>query len=244
MRGFTKLLAAMLAAGGAELAAAAPPDELADLATRIEYGFYGDEPRVIEAARAELERFGEDDAVRFYLGFAAFRLAQLHAQRGADASALLDACIESATPASPDNDSERAAEGWLVVAACASLGGETRRRDQALERARAIDTDNPRIALLAAWAVSSSPQNAAPAVRDAAAAQLEKAVAAFAAWDGDRDTPQWGEAEALAELGGIALQRGEARTARDLLERALLLAPDYRVAVDLRGKLQASRARN
>jgi hypothetical protein len=55
------------------------------------------------------------------------------------------------------------------------------------------------------------------------------------------DAPEWGEAEALARLGEIALQRGEPRVARDFIERALLLAPDYWFALALRSKLQNSR---
>ena len=40
----------------------------------------------------------------------------------------------------------------------------------------------------------------------------------------------------------LALERGQARTARDLIERALLLAPDYRAALDVRAALQSARS--
>jgi hypothetical protein len=50
--------------------------------------------------------------------------------------------------------------------------------------------------------------------------------------------PTWGEAETLVLLGEVHLQRGETRVARDLLERALLIAPDYRAALNLRARLQ------
>jgi tetratricopeptide (TPR) repeat protein len=235
--GLTKPIALVVAlCGAAELAPAAPAAELADLAARIEYGFYGDEPRVIEAARASLERLAEDDALaRYYLAFGAFRLAQLDAQRGREPSgALLDSCVDDATPAAGDES----AEAWVLVGACASLGGEGRRRDHALGRARALDPKNPRIALLEAWAISMHPAAAEPAVRDAAAAQLEKSIEAFAAASAPAHAADWGEPEAFAQLSEIALARGEVRAARDLLERALLLAPGYGVAIELRGKLQ------
>jgi hypothetical protein len=247
--GFTKPFAAVLAlCGAAQVGWAAPDDELADLAARIEYGFYGDEPRVIEAARASLERLAEDDVhARYYFAFSAFRLAQLGVQGGGTpSSALIDSCIDDATPAEGDaKQSNESAEAWVLVAACAAIGGEARRRDQALERARSLEPKNPRVALLEAWSVSMRPAQEDAAVRDAAAARLEKAVAAFdaagppAAWN-SLAAADWGEPEALAQLGEIALARGEARAARDLAERALLLAPDYRVAVDLRGKLADS----
>jgi Tfp pilus assembly protein PilF len=45
----------------------------------------------------------------------------------------------------------------------------------------------------------------------------------------------------LTSLAAGALQRGEMRAARDLIERALLLAPDYRAALELRAALQRTR---
>jgi hypothetical protein len=45
--------------------------------------------------------------------------------------------------------------------------------------------------------------------------------------------PDWGHAEALTQLGKSYLQRGELVAARDVLERALVLAPDYRQAQKL-----------
>lgn len=241
--GFTKRCAAVLVIfGAAQAALAAPHEELADLATRVDYGFYGDEPRVIEAARESLERLAaHDDQAHYYLAFGAFRLAQLRSQDGAEPSAaLLDSCSDDATTtAEKAQKGAAAAESWVLAAACAALAGEQRRRDQALERARALDPKNPRVALLEAWTVSLRPAQAAPAVRDAAALQLEESIAAFEAARQFSAAAGWGEPEALAQLGEIALARGEPRKARDFVERALLLAPDYRFAVDLRGKVQS-----
>ena len=45
--------------------------------------------------------------------------------------------------------------------------------------------------------------------------------------------PDWGHAEALTLLGQSYLKRGEMVAARDVLERALVLAPDYRQAQKL-----------
>jgi len=42
-------------------------------------------------------------------------------------------------------------------------------------------------------------------------------------------------------LGHIYLERGEALAARDLLEHALAIAPDYRKAQDLLGALSRPR---
>ena len=81
-----------------------------------------------------------------------------------------------------------------------------------------------------------------PAQRDAVSAKLAAVVEAFDAWEPALDDPDWGEAEALTALAAEALERGQARTARDFIERALLLAPDYRAALDLRVEMQSARS--
>jgi hypothetical protein len=220
---------------------AAPSEELSDLASRIDYGYYTGELRVIEAARAVLDRSeASDQATRYYIAYAAFRMAQLTAQGGAAPGTLVGTCIDKATPA---RDAPATAEQWILVAACAEVGAQGRRRDQALERARSLDPENPRLALLDAWVASPRGAQADPALHDQAATRLEHAVAAFEARPAVDGGPDWGEAEALVALGEIVLERGEARAARDLIERALLIAPDYRLAVDLRARMQGARSR-
>ena len=76
--------------------------------------------------------------------------------------------------------------------------------------------------------------------RDAAATKLQAVVEAFEMWAPSLDDPDWGYAEALTALAATALERGQARTARDYIERALLLAPDYRAALDLRATLRSA----
>ena len=133
-----------------------------------------------------------------------------------------------------------AADAWVLVAACALIGGDVRRSEQALALARERDDDNPRIALVEAWALERS-AGTDPARREAVAAQLTAVVEAFDAWTPSIDDPDWGHAEALTALAADALERGQVRTARDLVERALLLAPEYRAAVELRAALQSAR---
>jgi hypothetical protein len=216
--------------------------ELADLAVRVDYGFYAQEPSIIAAARTALERLPEaDPAVRYQRAFAALRAAQL-APTARAAGALLDECTRLATP---DEQQTEDAERWILAAACGAVAVERglaqqRRRDQALARAIDADPANPRIALLEAWMLDSQRAAGAPAARDAAAAKLALAIERFRARQSEYDAPSWGEAEALARLGEIHLQRGETRAARDLVERALLVAADYRVALDLQRALQGA----
>ena len=224
---------------GAGLAAhAAPSPEILDLAGRVHYGYYHDEPRTIEAAIEALDRLGETPDVLYSRDFAAFRRAQLGTT---DRSALarLHACVER--DATAGLDKRATAEAWVLVAACAEVAGNDGRREHALALARERDDDNPRIALVEAWALARKAGTDA-AQRDTVAAKLGAVVEAFDAWSPPIDDPDWGYAEALTGLAAAALERGQTRTARDLIERALLLAPDYGAALELRAAMQNARA--
>ena len=65
---------------------------------------------------------------------------------------------------------------------------------------------------------------------------LERARDEFDARAND-EGPDWGRAELLASLGKIFLELGERRDARDLIEQALIEAPDYYFALELRKAL-------
>ena len=257
----TKLAAVAALAACCALASSARADvtpEVADLAGRIDYGFYVGDERAITDAAAALKRLSDGAAgVRYYRAFASFRLAQLGGERAANDA---ENCVKTATVEEPTERLTRAAaeararaavESWLLVAVCAGLTAHPepgkglahdKRLLQALARARELEPSNPRIALIDAWLVSVRPALADASVRDDAVKKLEAAAEAFAGWTPPADAPGWGEAEALAALAELHLTRGELREARDLIERALLVAPDYRFAVELRTQLQGSRA--
>ena len=220
--------------------------ELLDLAGRIEYGFYAQESRVIEAARASLARLIEvEPFATYYDGLAAYRLAQLTvAHDGRSANRLLEECVDRGR-AHADHGAQPG-EAWVLVAACSALGGyheplkamlHQRRLEQALEEARGLDAENPRISLVETWAMSHRPAHAEAQTRDLAGAHLERALQQFRIWRGPPGSPEWGEAETLAHLGEISLQRGDVRGARDYIEEALLIAPDYHFALSLKKRV-------
>jgi tetratricopeptide (TPR) repeat protein len=234
MRKTTTALAGIAAAGFA--AAAAPSAEVLDLAGRVHYGYYHAEPRTIAAAAEALERLGDSPEVLYYRDFAALRRAQLGNNDRAGAERLR-ACAQREPQ--PKLDKRSAAEAWVLAAACAQTAGDDGRRERALALARELDDDNPRIALVEAWAMAQAAGKDAEE-RDAVSAKLTAVVEAFDAWEPALDDPDWGEAEALTALATAALDRGQTRAARDFIERALLLAPDYRAALDLRVAMQSA----
>jgi len=215
-------------------ARAASPAELADLAGRIDYGFYNGDTHAIDAARTVLSRLGDAPAVRYYRDYAGLRRAQLNPADRASARE----CAEREVPA--ELSPPAAAEAWILVAACAVVGQQSVRRvELALARARELDKRNPRLGLVEAWIMRHGAGGDRLASDDFVA-KLKQTVEAFDAWRAPPNAPEWGEAEALATLGDATLARGETRAARDLIERALLLAPDYGLAVELRTRLRSN----
>jgi tetratricopeptide (TPR) repeat protein len=226
-------LPALLGVLGSGVASADLTSDLADLSARAEYGFYTAEPGVIGAARRDLDRLANSDAsVNYYRALAAMRAAQVDARRAGDA---LDDCIESAAQAASQEPSW--AETWVLVGACSTLAADERRFEGAIASARRLDRDNPRLALIEAWQSVPDTKPLEAAAVDALVTRLEAVVALFETTSFDARAPGWGEAEALALLGSLYLERGSTRAARDVLERALLTAPGYTYAVELMDRI-------
>lgn len=233
-----KLIALIVATGAcAPAVQAAPSAELLDLAARIHYGYYHAEPRAIVAAEAGLERLGDTPDVTYYLDLAVLRRVQLGV-RDRETLRRLQACARRQSGA--ELSGTAAAEAWVMAAACALERDDGRRLDQALAAARASDGDHPRIALVEAWRLEKAGRSGV-AEGEALAVKWAAVVAEFDAFAPSLEDPGWGQAEALVALAANAWQRGEIRAARDLIERALLLAPDYRAAVELRAAVLGQR---
>jgi tetratricopeptide (TPR) repeat protein len=209
--------------------------EVLDLAGRVQYGYYQADERAIEAALTALDRLDDSPEVVYYRDFAALRLAQVG---GRNDDKRLSACAKREAPG--ELKGRAAAEAAVLAAACALVASDARRFEETLARARALDDDHPRIALLEAWMLEPTVARN-PAARADFELKLTAAIEAFDAWTPTLDDPGWGQAEALAALGESALARGDVRAARDFLERALLLAPDYGRAVALRTAVQGAR---
>src|SRR5256885_5414403 len=150
--------------------------ELADLAARIDYGFYNDDTPAIDAARTALGRLGDAPAIHYYRDYASLRRAQLNPADRASARE----CAEHEVPA--DLSPSVAAEAWILVAACAVVGQQSVRRvEQALSRARELDKRNPRLGLVEAWIIRHGAGADALANEDLTT-KLQQTVEAFDHW--------------------------------------------------------------
>lgn len=221
--------------------------DLADLAGRVDYGFYTGDRAVLEAARAALEQLdGSAPPVAYYRGLANLRIAQLAQREGRPGGEALERCIEAARLAVEADGGS--AEPWILLGACSALaagtgslksGSHERRVRQAIERVQTLDPGNPRLELVKAWAIGYDVAALDAGQKSRVAELLGGALAAFAARPAG--VPDWGEAEAAVALGAVLLDRGDVRAARDRIEQALLIAPGFETAVALRRRLVDAR---
>ncbi|MBS0377267.1 MAG: hypothetical protein JSS29_02185 [Proteobacteria bacterium] len=229
-------------------AATADDTEWRDYEARIQYAFYTEDVRALKSVVAALAQSESHDRLRAYFSaLAAWREAQLAPRQGTgkgpSVGDYLQQCVRELEPvlsSQPDF-----AEGYALRAACAAtpagglhvpFTGPSPARDAA--RALGLAPRNPRA--LFAQALTDYLHAGAGPIHERALAELKRAVAAFEAErEGPTPLPGWGAAEAYLLLGRDLMDHGDGAGARDALEHALLLVPDYAEARRLLGKLTA-----
>lgn len=215
--------------------AQASREDLSDLVGRIEYSFYAGDSSSLKQAIEALEKADVSDGQRAAqsnsLNFGRWKLAQLLGDRkkNGDAGDVADRCTESIELKKFAKKAK--AEHEALLAGCYAVLAEVRfvrtmwyrgSIDDHLEKARKLDPKNLQVQFVAAWA---------KAYREPGAPEsyvgLKQAVAAFADNAGRLQDTGWGYAEALYMLGKTELARHDSLAARNALERALVIAPDY-----------------
>ncbi len=229
-RGAIVLSLALVAASNAHAADA----DWMDVEGRIQYGFYTEDARALGEVVSQLSGVeAEDPLQHYYVGLANYRLAMVVAAkdkaRAREAAARCVSRLDAAVTAKGDF-----AEGLALQSACLrTLGNLTPWKPLAgpksvgqMERAVKLAPKDPRVLLLNALENGEGGR-----IDGAAIVKLKKAAAAFEAErQGVERTPGWGAAEAYAYLGSGYLEQGDVVNARDALERALLIAPDFALA--------------
>jgi hypothetical protein len=228
--------------------------ELDDVAARIQYASYTADVRGIEDALALVGRLELPESRKamkdYYAAYGQWKLAELQAdevaagRRAARASSIkaAKACEDAAESATKLD--ARLAEAHAMSAICSalasrapdvlSLGGCERHKQ--LRIARELEPSNPRIRLIEAQCMRESEK--APGAMLARVRAIAKDF--DSAPPGSPGRPDWGQPEALLLLGELQLQQGDRGGARDSLERALVIAPDYRKAREQLQKVATS----
>ena len=218
--------------------AQASREELSDFVGRIEYSFYAGDSSSLKQAIDSLEKADIDEAQRpaqsNALNFGRWKMAQLLAERKkqGDAGDYADKCTESIDI---KNFSKKAkAEHEALVAGCYAVLAEVRfvrtllyrgSIDSHLEKAAKFDPQNLQVRFVSAWAKAYREPGEAETY-----SALKQSVAEFADSAGRLQDTGWGYAEALYMLGKAELARRDMLAARNALERALVIAPDYMAA--------------
>lgn len=243
----------LLGVAGAHAADGQAVAELDDAAARMQYAFYSGDSQALEAVLKTLEELEVDDSLAaskaYQLAYGNWKLSQLYLQPLPGSRPRTDARSMAAKAAQTCARQARSAvekdaahaEALAIEAACeghsatARSGSAGCANSKPLRTALGLAPDNPRVRLI--QAICANAGTADPAATE----RWRSVVASFEAAPPSRPgKPDWGHVEALTMLGEAYLQRGDPLAARDALERALVLAPDYRQAQQL---LQAASAR-
>lgn len=222
-----------------------------DIESRIQYAYYTEDARALRNLQDTVAAAESRDRLRgYYAGLVAWRLALLAAQDpatvpGGSAAQLAQHCVHE-LDAVIDAEAD-AAEALALRSACLSLplasgglrvpfAGRKPRKD--LERALQLAARNPRVLLIDALSDYQLPASQG-GQKERALSKLRGAVAAFEAERaaGPDPLPGWGAAEAYLFLARDLMDRADGVGARDALEHALLLAPEYGPARRLMGKI-------
>ena len=220
-----------------------------DVEGQIQYNYYTEDLRVLSTLAARLDsKEGAQPLQGYYAALAYYRLALTDAEHDhAAATGAAEHC-NSSLDASLQARANWA-EALALQGACLGLVAElkplraplagTRSRTE-LARALELEPHNPRVLLLDGWLALERPAKGAVAAKAHACAEFAAAIGAFeAARPGEEHVPEWGLAEGYTYRARCDLERGDAAAARDALERALLIAPDYQLARRLVARITA-----
>lgn len=220
---------ALVASGGSVLAGTAGNSQWVDFESRIQYAYYTEDARAL-ARLADL--LATQDAAEpwanYYAALANYRYTSLAAAPRNEAETAAEKCADTAERAGVSK--EVAVEAEALQAGCLETLGRLKpiraalassRAKKRLTHALAVAPSNPRALLLES---AGHQGNDAEKLLRTAIARFEIERRSVASG------PTWGEADAYLALGRLLLARGEVLPARDALERALLVAPDFTAA--------------
>ena len=229
------LLAAATAVRGGELS-------WRDVESRVQYAYYTEDTAALEHLQGVLAADESQDALRhYYAALLEWRLALL-TSRPAAAGAVpvrhAQRCVGELDAALTARDDF--AEALALRALCLESGGAATltgyRAHRDLERALQLAAGNPRVLL--ADAMSDYQLAPARGNKERALGKLRHTVAAFEAERGGVEPlPAWGAAEAWWLLARDLLDHADPVAARDALEHALLIAPEFAEARRLMAKI-------
>ncbi|MET0986279.1 MAG: hypothetical protein ABW034_12820 [Steroidobacteraceae bacterium] len=224
--------------------------ELDDAGARMEYAYYTRDERALRAGLSDVERMSVPDAEQvwreYQLGLGYWRLAEL--LRSGPASAhmrILSRCeehLDAAVHLRPALTEAKAVRGLCAV----ERGGARASNAHPPKHACSNQTDvakafelaprNPRVLYVQAVCAlqEGDPSRALEHAQRASAAFEQAPLDA-------EEHGNWGQAETCVLLAQLLLKQGDRAAARDRIEQALVLAPDYVAARELLSQIAAGK---
>ena len=213
-----------------------------DLESRTEYAWFTEDANslrnLIRAAEGELSKNGESTLARYEVGLASYRLGLLLMQKSAgEAATVLADCIDQLDEVVEAD--EDFAEGYALQSACYASLAELQvwkavvfapLCSARMEMANKLAQENPRVVLLGGLADRALPR-AFGGDKARAQTKFKRAVQLFE--EGGTQAPggpRWGAADAYLRVGQGLIEAGDTLGARNALERALIIAPDFSAA--------------
>jgi tetratricopeptide (TPR) repeat protein len=213
-----------------------------DTQARIDYAYQTEDgnslANLIQNLTTQVTSDPADIALSYHLAHAQYRFGQLaHERHARGAEAAFSDCIDELKPVIEKN--VKSTEGMVLQAACYLGLADLKMIEAVLLRTRAADRlkaalklepRNPRAVLLSAM---QEMRHAKPGSAESqrAFAALQSAAQLFEQSSGtSNDAPGWGHAEAYLALGHELQIRGDHLGARNWIEKALIAAPDYKMA--------------
>jgi tetratricopeptide (TPR) repeat protein len=218
-----------------------------DVESRIQYGYFTEDPRALRTLVESLGPGDPNDALKsYYAGLLAYRQTELteaqtdklptpqrkndHSKNEARQTAercvgALDRALEAQKEFPDALALQSACLGRLAELSSWRAPFAGPRSASQLRKALLLAPRNPRVLLLDAVGDYEHPQAAGT---PRSCEKFKKTAAVFETERANVDlVPGWGAAEAYTWLGRCYLGNGEAVSARDALERALLIAPEF-----------------
>jgi len=213
-----------------------------DMQAQILYAYQSEDTNqlasLVQNLSNQVKAGGADAALRYHLAHAEYRFGLLaQGKRARDAAPAFADCIEQLK--SILEQDVKSVEALVLQSACYGELAKRRRLEAALLRSKAeerlnaafkLDPRNPRVLYFMAEKGLSGSKPGAPE-NERAFAELQEAAKIFDQSSATRsDVPGWGHAEAYLALGMQLQSRGDTLGSRNWIEKALIVAPDYKAA--------------
>jgi tetratricopeptide (TPR) repeat protein len=238
MRGFLGLVWLSLSFA----AATGLAQEGGDMQAQILYAYQSEDTNQLASLKQNLanqvKAGGADASLRYHLAHAEYRFGLLaQGKRAHDAAPAFADCVDQLK--SILEQDVKSVEALVLQSACYDELAKRRRLEAVLLRSKAeerlnaafkLDPRNPRVLYFMAEDGFARSKPRSPEA-DRAFAELQESAKIFDQSSATRnDVPGWGHAQAYLALGMQLQSRGDALGARNWLEKALIVAPDYKAA--------------